>query len=322
MTDAHAKVRTLPVFPKPSPLQRRFVDEMLAIEQKGARDAGMHGFLARVLVQTCLPHSEQPGVLEYTRRNGGLTLHVYSPSSCGGIPYGTMPRLLLAWMTTEAVRTRSPNLALGDSLSEFMRKLDLKPTGGRWGTIARLGDQARRLFGAVITVRAEDDLGPSRYADMASIKLVRKAITWWGRNPNQRSFWDSELVLTQDFFSEIIDRPVPIDLRALRALRKSPLALDLYAWATYRVSYLRKPVVIRWEALMMQFGAGYASTARGKADFRKSFLAALNKVCLVYPALRADDQSNGLKLKPSPTSVDRRAARKRQTDAKRLPRST
>lgn len=67
--------------------------------------------------------------------NGGkvtFTLSLMAPTKIG-LPYGTVPRLLLAWMTTEAVKTQSRELELGDSLSGFMRELDLVPTSGRWG---------------------------------------------------------------------------------------------------------------------------------------------------------------------------------------------
>ena len=48
------------------------------------------------------------------------------------LPYGNLPRLLIAWLCTEAVRTQSPELVLGSSLSEFMRKLDIHTqSGGR-----------------------------------------------------------------------------------------------------------------------------------------------------------------------------------------------
>ena len=46
------------------------------------------------------------------------------------LPYGNLPRLLLAWVCTEAVRTQSRVLILGDSVSEFMRKLDIYSTSG------------------------------------------------------------------------------------------------------------------------------------------------------------------------------------------------
>lgn len=70
-----------------------------------------------------------------------------------GLPYGSIPRLLLAWITTEAVRTKSRELVLGDHLSGFMRQLRIIPTGGRWGTIGRLRTQMERLFSTSIWVR-------------------------------------------------------------------------------------------------------------------------------------------------------------------------
>ena len=69
-----------------------------------------------------------------------FTLTMLSPSRVG-LPYGSLPRLLVAWLTTEAVRTREREIVLGERLSEFMAKLDLVPTGGPWGTIIRLRDQ-------------------------------------------------------------------------------------------------------------------------------------------------------------------------------------
>jgi len=62
------------------------------------------------------------------------------------------------------------------------------------------------------------------------------------------------------FFEQLIAAPVPLDLRAIRALTQSPLALDLYVWAARRVSYLKRPTLISGEALRGSFGAGYADT--------------------------------------------------------------
>ena len=60
------------------------------------------------------------------------------------LPYGTLPRLLMAWGSTEAVRTQSRELVLGDSLSEFMRTLGIYNSGGHPKT--RLKNQMQRLF--------------------------------------------------------------------------------------------------------------------------------------------------------------------------------
>ena len=61
------------------------------------------------------------------------------------LPFGNIPRLLLAWVTTEAVRTQSRELILGSSLSEFVGKLGMDSVGG---ARTRLRNQMRRLFNA------------------------------------------------------------------------------------------------------------------------------------------------------------------------------
>lgn len=122
--------------------------EVFAAEVEMARRTENLGYMARVMTQVTLPHSK-PTVNEYTRRNGKLTLSMLSPEYIG-LPYGGLPRLLIAWLTTEAVRTRDRTLVLGPTLSGFMDQLGLMPTGGRWGTIPRLHEQLRRLFACQI----------------------------------------------------------------------------------------------------------------------------------------------------------------------------
>jgi hypothetical protein len=92
---------------------------------------------------------------------------------------------------------------------------------------------------------------------------------------------------------------VPLDLRAVKALKKSPLALDLYAWATRRVSYLLRPTLITWESLRWSFGAGYADTPQGRSCFRAKAIQAFRRIVLVYPELKVEGQENGLLLRPS-----------------------
>ena len=102
------------------------------------------------------------------------------------------------------------------------------------------------------------------------------------------------------------DRParsaVPVDLRAIRHLRGSPLAIDLYVWLTYRMSYLKKPTLIPWESLQAQFGATYARPR----DFRRKALVHLEAVLRVYPTVRIARTGSGLRLHPSPPHVARR----------------
>ena len=131
------------------------INQALAIEDDDAREAGALGFMARAMVQATLPHRAVTGN-EFERKNGSFTLTLQAPSKIG-LPYGSIPRLLLAWVTTEAVKTKSRELELGDSMSGFMAELGLTPTGGANGSITRLKNQTRRLFSATVTASYEDD---------------------------------------------------------------------------------------------------------------------------------------------------------------------
>jgi hypothetical protein len=103
------------------------------------------------------------------------------------------------------------------------------------------------------------------------------------------------------FYEEIVHHPVPIDLRALKALSRSPLALDIYTWLTYRMSYLRREVTIPWAGLQAQFGSDYRRTR----DFKAAFVEHLKRVLVVYREANVCESEQGLILKPSPTHVAR-----------------
>lgn len=272
----------------------KLISEALAIEARDAKEAGALGFMARALVQATLPHSRIDGN-EFKRKNGAFKLTMLADSEIG-LPYGSVPRLLMAWLTTEAVKTKKRELVLGHTLSEFMTQLDLVPTGGRWGSITRLREQMKRLFSAAISCTYDDG---ERWA-IKDVKPVSQASLWWNpKAPQQATLFESTLTLGEEFFNEATSYPVPIDMDALRALKRSPMALDIYCWLTYRMSYLRSSTIIPWEALQVQFGAGYPNTSEGTRDFKKNFLKQLKKVYAIYGDLRVNDNPGGLILHPS-----------------------
>ncbi|MGI8607863.1 MAG: replication protein RepA [Candidatus Dormibacteria bacterium] len=118
-----------------------------------------------------------------------------------------MPRLLLAWVTTEAVRTKTPELLLGPSLSSFMAQLQLAPTGGRWGTIPRLRKQMERLFSSAVGCTYAD---AGRTSGQAMNVALSHDLWWDPKRPDQAALWQSTVTLGTDFFNEIVARPVPI----------------------------------------------------------------------------------------------------------------
>ncbi|MDT9547314.1 MAG: replication protein RepA [Chlorobium phaeovibrioides] len=278
-------------------LQKLFA-EAVAIETESAKEAGALSYMARSMVMATLPHRKVEGN-EFIRQNGDFTLSLMSPTHIG-LPFGSIPRLLVAWVTTEAVRTKQRELILGDSLSEFMRALDLVPTGGRWGTITRLKEQMARLFASSVTCSYADG---KRFA-FQSVQVVDRASLWWDpKTPEQSTLWQSAIVLGEHFFQEIIESPVAVDMRALKVLKQSPMALDIYTLLTYRMSYLRKSTVIPWDGIQQQLGSDYAQTPEGLRNFKKKFIRALSMVHVVYPDANIDVTDTGLILKPSKTHV-------------------
>jgi len=272
----------------------RIITESLALDAEEAQQAGRIGFISRALTQATLPHRRMPGN-EFTRSNGNFTLSIVSPSVIG-LPYGNIPRLLVSWVTSEAVRVRSPELELGSSLSHFMRELGLTPTGGRWGSVTRLREQMVRLFASSVTCIYDDN----KKTGIFGVKIVSEACLWWDpKSPDQIPLWRSSLKLGLDFYNEIINNPIPIDMEALKLLKRSPMALDIYCWLTYRMSYLRKQVNIPWSVLEMQFGADYGRTI----DFKVNFIKQLKSVLVVYPEAKVAQSERGLVLKPSKPHV-------------------
>ena len=126
---------------------------------------------------------------------------------------------------------------------------------------------------------------------------------WWdAKAPQQRCLFQSSVTLGEGFYKEIIDRPIPVNMEALKVLKKSPLALDLYVWLTYRLSYLGKPTTIPWEALQSQFGSDYTRIRR----FKTKVGEALSKVVALYPEAKFEIDPVGLRLFPSRPHVSRK----------------
>ena len=207
------------------------------------------GFMARMLVLCSLPRTNPGNRLQYKRTNGPYSL-IMTATGNHKLPFGNLPRLILAWVCTEAVRTQSREIVLGSSLSEFMRTLDVYSSSGRKYT--RLRNQMRRLFNAHVRLVYEYERGE---ASMSSSVADRTEFWWNERKPDERSLWESKIRLGEDFFNEIIRHPVPLNMNTLQALKRCSLGLDLYLWLTYRTFTLRAPLRLTWQHLYHQFDA-------------------------------------------------------------------
>ena len=305
---------------------REVIETGLAIEQEDARSAGSLGFMTRALVSATMPYKD-PKAKVFERRNGDLTLTILAPN---GVPYGKYPRLLLSYLVTEAVATRSNVVVLGDTLADFLKaSIGVRATGGAQGTQTRLSDQMQRLFTSIVSVGQRVTNGTSRSFQFENITLVERgrleerdmarldslqpadevgqeSELWRQVEKGEAGRWNSVIELTPRFFQECVETPVPIDLRAYKVLGTAPMAMDIYAWTTYRASYIKHPTrPIPWPVLQAQFGSGLPFTEQGTRDFKKAFKRNLDLVRMVHAGLRVDESSNasGVVLLPSPTSV-------------------
>lgn len=301
----------------PTRQKQKIFDAAQAIIQDPG-DGNDAAWMAHQLVQATLPHREPKGnPPEWYRTNGDLTLSIrpgYSTNPttgeryCVGYPFGCIPRLLLFWLITEVVKEKERRLRdndrrvnLGSNVSEFMRKVGLNPANGT-GTRSdykRLRDQMDRLFNAQISfdqVRKEG----KRWLHMS---IAPQGEFWWDvEQGSQRTLWNGWVELGEQFFHAILSSPVPVDMRALRELKHSPLALDLYAWATYKtfvVSRKGAPQHVTWKQLGAQLGGEYTNPK----DFKRHAKGALQKVIAVYPWLRLEQVDGGIIVSPSRPAI-------------------
>ena len=278
--------------------QLKFID---GVEDIIANRPEEIGFVCRSMVAASMPHSKVSGI-QYRRSNNNFTLSITGNIEAGGIPYGTYPRLILSWVSTEVIRTQSREIVLGDSLSAFMKSLGLSVTGGRWGTITRFKDQLKRLFSAHIMFTYQDKAQGKWIT--ANINIADRADIYWDpMTPENINLFKSKITLGEVFFDEISKAPIPVDIRAINLLKESSLALDIYFWLTYRLGYLQTPLLLSYENLQLQFGSGYSNTPQGRYEFKRKFLVQLEKVLSVYQDARIKISEKGLFISPSPSHI-------------------
>ena len=260
------------------------------------------GFMARLLMLCSLPRTDPGHRHQYKRVNGPYKL-VMIAGADNRLPFGNIPRLLLAWVCTEAVRTQSRELVLGRSFSAFMRRLGIYSTsGGTTGGRTRLKDQMIRLFHASVQLVYEDQQG---MASSTSPVASQTKLWWEPPRMDHGNLWESKIRLGEDFFNEIISHGVPLNMNILKALKRSSLGLDLYQWLTYRTFALKQPLRLSWTNLYRQFGADppKASDNRIVDYFRTKCLRELKKIKTAWPELNYQTERGVLVLLPSAPAI-------------------
>lgn len=210
------------------------------------------------------------------------------------LPYGTTPRLVMVHLSSEAIRTQSRKVEIGDSTKQFLMALGMQPSGGERGGYTVFRKQMEALAACRLTIGMKAD-GKVVTVDA---KPIRRFEAWLQHDGSQQTLWPGTLELSQEFYETLTKHAVPLDYRALSALKHSALALDIYTWLAHRLCRIDKSegVKLSWENLRDQFGQEYHSAKNFKHEFRD----VLKQVCTVYPDARIDSTPGGLILRSSP----------------------
>jgi hypothetical protein len=280
--------------------------ERQAVEAAGiilAEEVSRLGITHAGFAMTSLPHKriEEP----LWRRQGHRTTLLVESGRTGqggwiGVPYGSMARLILLYLQTEAIRTNNPEVELGRSMHAWLSRMGI-PAGGK--NYKLVGEQARRISACRLTFLTEIP-GVELRQNGA---FVQNAITLTATaDDRQRALWQDRVRLDDGFWRSLREHPVPVREEAVRAIGTRSLALDIYIWLAYRLHSLIRVTPVTWMALHAQFGAGFKAVRQLKPTFREALTLAL----AVYPEAKVDLEATGIVLYPSPPAVPRAEAKR------------
>ena len=245
------------------------------------------------LIQCSFPHGDPGELTTFSRRNGWLELTLSTARPDMGLPYGVPARLLTIYCASEAIRTRSPEIFLGNNVNDFLRRLDVPITRGERGSQRVYANQLMRLLHCAVSIDENiRDAAGRTGLHIRQALFAQEARLWWdGDGAGQ----GSSLVLSDTLFDSILERSAPLSTNAIKQLRKSPMDLDVYAWLVHRLYSLGKPSTVTWAQLSGQFGHGYTEARK----FRHYFLASLQRVRAAYPQANLKVGDVGIVLLPS-----------------------
>lgn len=265
-------------------------------------------FLHSVLCQVGMPRVK-PKERVFERRSGGASLlleagHTWDARTSQWIeqplPYGTKPRLILVYLSSQAIKTKSRVIDIGGSARAFLNELQISIGGGKNGGYTGFTNQINALAACRMVI----GLSIAHSSNTIDAKPISKFRAWVSDSgdPNQQSLLPGAIELTHDFYESLVNHSVPLDKRALTALQNTALGLDIYTWLANRLCRINQTdgIKLSWANLREQFGHEY----KDKRNFKREFLAKLHQVRKVYPDARIEEKvGGGIILKPSPPPI-------------------
>ena len=223
-----------------------------------------------------------------------------------GVPYGSLPRLVLIHIMTEAVRTKSRHIRLGETFTDWMRRMGFRTISyGPRGSATLIREQLDRLLACEWMIRWDHatEQGDHEFG----IKEIKLTNEYTGVDRGNRTFL-REILMTEPFFEHLREHAVPLNETAIRQIRDSATALDLYSWLAYRLPRLnpKRPATLSWQQLAVHFG----NDGRHIRKFRQTIRDAWERqVSAVYPEARAEFDTTVIRLHASPAPLQQKPVR-------------
>mgnify|MGYP002713014616 CR=1 FL=1 len=261
------------------------------------------GYMHELQITGLFPHSD-PKTNRYSIKDGHKRIsiiggHEVDSDKPIGVPYGSLPRLFTAYICTQAVLLESRKINLGENLSDFLQALGLNITGGKRGDITRVKKQLWKYINATISYAEAGEHEGQQYKRGIQTSLVDAYELWTGRDIHQNDMFESYLIISEALYKSLKAKPIPIDIRALKALKSSPLALDLYMWLNWRVyGSHRKNSYVSWQQVMDQCGGEYSDAK----EFARKAKKWLKKIKNFWPELEYETPRGRLKILSSSSS--------------------
>lgn len=252
------------------------------------------GYSSRPFVLCGLPIKRSPqGSLLHERRNGPFILQVTGHPSYG-LPWG-QDRLVPIFLATLAIRQQTSRITF-DSAAEMLDTFGMQQGGSQY---RRLVASFQRIFGATIFFGSDTQRERAAVVHRSRFNFMTEARIWYSRDLDQKLLpgdCQNTIVLSDEFYREILDHPIPTDLEAAKALSSCPAALDLFMWLSYRCFTAggRERVPL-FGALGLAGQLGSAEYARPR-KFRERLEGWLGLVRAMWPACPARIAPDGTGL--------------------------
>jgi Plasmid encoded RepA protein len=215
-------------------------------------------------------------------------------------------RLIPIWLATLALQQKN-RMVQFENPAQLLDYFRLRKDGSQY---RRIKTAFQRVFAATIFFGSEEHLKKTPLVDWSRFHFADQMRLWFNREdrpqPSAQQDPGNMVVLSEAFYREICEHPIPVEREVVAALAHAPGLLDFYVWITWKSWTLKdQPAYVLFfgpSGLCNQLGTTQYSVDR---LFRHKVAHWLNQVKQFWPACPASISPEGrcLTIRSSKTSA-------------------